>query len=133
MSDNHRTSLIARIGAFGIKTNRLASDDAVISAARVMFGVEGRTIDDVWFASSRISKKERSRRARSSQARDRVAPYLSAKQRTSFDEENVELDAECDERVMIAKARASVKMMEIDDPRRIAVEAFLRRRHWSGD
>ncbi len=41
------------------------------------------------------------------------------------------LDAEREERVMIAKARASVSMLAPDDPRRVAVEVFLRRQHWA--
>ena len=40
------------------------------------------------------------------------------------------LDAEREERIMIAKSRASVSIMAADDPRRVAVESFLRRSHW---
>lgn len=43
------------------------------------------------------------------------------------------LDAEREERVIIAKARSSVKLMAADDPRRMAVESFLLRHHWSGE
>lgn len=45
--------------------------------------------------------------------------------------ESNDLDAEREERIMIAKARASVKMMATNDPRRCAVETFLRRQHWA--
>lgn len=41
------------------------------------------------------------------------------------------LDAEREERIMIAKARSSVMHMIPRDPRRLQVEAFLKRAQWS--
>lgn len=131
MSDRHRASLISRMGAFGVKTRLITTDQEMVSVASAMFGVEGKTIDDVWQASIALGKKERARRARASRAREPLARYFGHVDWQSFASENEVLDAEREERIMIAKARSSIMRLLPGDPKRLAVEAFLRRRQWS--
>lgn len=129
MSDQHRMSLQSRIGAFGVKTNLISSDEEMVAVAREMFGVEGETIDEVWQASLALGKKERGRRARASRLRHPFARYFGL---IDWSQPYVEeLDAEREERIMIAKVRASVKHLPPEEPRRAEVERFLRRPQWS--
>lgn len=129
MSDQHRISLQSRMGAFGIKTNMISSDEEMVAVACEMFGIEGATIDEVWKASLAIGKKERGRRARASRERHPFARYFGLIDwRQPYVEE---LDAEREERIIIAKVRASVKHLPPEEPRRAEVERFLRRPAWS--
>lgn len=130
MSDRHRVSLQSRIGAFGVKTGMIASDDEMIAVACEMFGIQAGTIDEAWQASLAIGKKERGRRARASRLRQPFARYFGMTD-WSRPGEDEELDAEREERILAAKARASVKHLPLDDDRRVGVEAFLRRAKWS--
>lgn len=129
MSDQHRISLQSRMGAFGIKTNLISSDDEMVAVACEMFGIAGQTIDEVWQESLTLGKKERGRRARASRLRHPFARYFGL---IDWSQPYVEeLDAEREERIMIAKVRASVKHLPPYEPRRAEAEAFLRRPKWS--
>lgn len=129
MADQHRVSLQSRMGAFGIKTNLITSDEEMVEVAREMFGIEATTIDEAWKASAALGKKERGRRARASRLRHPFARYFGL---IDWSQPYVEdLNAEREERIMIAKARSSVMHMIPRDPRRLQVEAFLKRAQWS--
>lgn len=130
MSDRHRVSLQSRIGAFGIRTSMISSDEEMVAVACEMFGIQAGTIDEAWQASLAIGKKERGRRARASRLRQPFARYFGMTDWSRPDEDN-DLDAEREERIMIAKVRASVKHLPVDDERRAEVEAFLRRSRWT--
>ena len=136
MSDKHRAQLHARMGAFGIKMRTIESDERMIEVACVMFQIEAGAIDEVWRASVALGRKERSRRARAARSNKSIARHYTtvdwdaAKAGRDRAEDEAVLDADHAERVMIAKARASVSMLAADDPRRLAVQSFLRRAHW---
>lgn len=130
MSDRHRVSLQSRIGAFGVKTGMIASDEEMVAVACEMFGIEASTIDEAWQASLAIGKKERGRRARASRLRQPFARYFGMTDWSRPGEDD-ELDAEREERIMIAKVRASTKHLPPDEERRAVAEAFLRRPRWS--
>jgi hypothetical protein len=121
--------LQSRIGAFGVKTGMITSDEEMVAVACEMFGIEASTIDEAWTASLALGKKERGRRARASRLRHPFARYFGL---IDWSKPYVEeLDAEREERIMIAKARSTVMHMIPRDPRRLQVEAFLKRKRWS--
>lgn len=113
----------SRIGAFGVRVSQIRTDDELVAVGCMLFGIQAVTIDGVWNASQAMTKKERSKRARKAAASIRLPGHASAD----------DLDPEREERIAIAKARASVKHLPQQDPRRVDLEAFLRRPAWGGN
>lgn len=120
MSAVHRVSLESRIGAFGVKVSRIRSPEELVAVACQLFGISAKTIDEAWESSQRMTKKERSRRAR------KAASNLNLP-----DPSMEPLSAELEERIIIARARAGISKLSANNPLRVAVEDFLRRPHWS--
>ncbi|MFC5423238.1 hypothetical protein ACFPOB_27205 [Bosea eneae] len=137
MSDKHRAQLHARMGAFGIKMRTIESDQRMIEVACIMFQVEAGTVDEVWRASVALGRKERSRRARAARSDKSIAHHYTTvdwaaeARRRDVVESGLDLDAEREERIMLAKVRASTKHLPPTDERRTAVDAFLRRSTWA--